>query len=84
MAAAPITITICMGSSCFSRGNNTNLHVLQQYIAEHGLDAHIELMGSRCEGQCMQGPNIRINDTLYHGVDAATLLRLLAEHVQQE
>ena len=77
----PITITICMGSSCFSRGNNQHLQTIQRYLAEHQLAVCVELAGSRCEGQCMQGPNIRINDVLYHAVDAEMLEKLLDEHL---
>ena len=34
MPETPVTnITICMGSSCFSRGNNRNIEVIQDYLA---------------------------------------------------
>ena len=79
--AKSITVTICMGSSCFSRGNNQHVQTIQRYITEHQLDARVALAGSRCEGKCMQGPNIRIDDVLYHDVDAETLLKLLDEHL---
>ena len=36
-------ITVCMGSSCFARGNDQNLEFIEKYIKEKGLEAEIEL-----------------------------------------
>lgn len=58
-------IKICMGSSCFARGNDQNLELIENYIKENDLDATIELVGSRCEGKCAFGPNIIINNKEY-------------------
>lgn len=73
-------ITICMGSSCFSRGNNRHLQTLQQFLAQHGLEAEVELVGSRCEGLCMQGPNIRIDGELIPDLTEESLLVHLRTH----
>lgn len=71
------TITVCMGSSCFARGNAENLEYIEKYIKENNLDAQIELSGSRCENKCALGPNILINGKMYNNVDAETLKKLL-------
>ena len=76
-----LEIVICMGSSCFARGNQENLAVVEDYIARHDLSGRINLVGSRCEGQCRQGPNIRIAGQTYHGVDAGSVLELLERHL---
>ena len=39
------TITICMGSSCFSRGNSTNAEVIQRFIADNGLEDKFSVRG---------------------------------------
>ena len=72
------TIEICMGSSCFSRGNAENLAVIRSYLAEKRLSAAITTSGRLCEGLCSEGPNIAINGELHHRVDAACI-RLLLE-----
>ena len=36
-----LNITVCMGSSCFARGNQENLAYIEEYIKEHGIDANI-------------------------------------------
>lgn len=62
-------ITVCMGSSCFARGNDKNLEFIENYIKENGLEAEIELSGARCEGKCATGPNIIIDGVEYNEVD---------------
>ena len=32
-------IKICMGSSCFARGNNENLEIIETFIKENNLEA---------------------------------------------
>jgi len=71
------TITVCMGSSCFARGNAENLEYIENYVKENNLDINIELCGSRCENKCAQGPNILINEKMYHNVSKETLKTIL-------
>lgn len=73
-------IVICMGSSCFARGNRKNLEVVEQFLDRHGLKARVELGGSRCEECCREGPNVSINGTMYHEVDSGALVDLLKAH----
>jgi NADH:ubiquinone oxidoreductase subunit E len=80
----PSEIVICMGSSCFSRGNNANLQVVREYIAEKGLDCDVKISGSRCEGKCMNGPNIIINGTLFQDVDAGSIIDILNHELGRE
>ncbi len=61
-------IKICMGSSCFARGNEQNLEFIEKYIKENKLEAKIEVFGARCENICEKGPNVIINDTIYNNV----------------
>lgn len=58
-------IVICMGSSCFSRGNRGTLEFIEKYLADRGLTDKVELKGSRCEDRCPDGPNVKIGGTIY-------------------
>ena len=51
-------IVVCIGSSCFSRGNERNVEVIQKYLEEHHLkdEVDVELEGSLCQGRCADGP----------------------------
>lgn len=70
-------ITVCMGSSCFARGNDKNLEFIENYIKDNNLNADIELCGARCEGKCATGPNIIVNGVEYHEVDEEKIKEIL-------
>lgn len=74
------TIKICMGSSCFARGNSKNLQTIQNFIESKHLDTELQLMGLRCCDNCSKGPNITIDDVEYHNIDNGTLLDILNKH----
>lgn len=76
-------ISICMGSSCFARGNDDNLELIETFIEKMGENITVELSGSRCEGECCKGPNIRIDGILYQEVDKGSLLDLLHKHLKE-
>jgi NADH:ubiquinone oxidoreductase subunit E len=76
-AMARLKITICMGSSCFSRGNSRNLEVLRDYVRSHALENRVEIEGALCEGQCRTGPHVNIDGQLYGQVDPSMLVGLL-------
>lgn len=76
-------IAICMGSSCFSRGNNRNIEVIQNYLQTRGLPAGAELTGHLCQGHCTAGPNVTINGKLYHEVDPIVIVGLLNHFLGQ-
>ena len=71
------TIVICMGSSCFARGNRKHLELIERFLEKHNLRDKVVVEGSHCEEHCAEGPNIRIDGQLYHHVDTGTLLDVL-------
>ncbi len=76
-----VKITICVGSSCFARGNSKNAELAEKFIAERGLreDVDVELEGSLCTGNCANGPIVIIDGVPHHSVDEKELMRLLNE-----
>ena len=79
-----LNILICMGSSCFSRGNNRNIEVLQQVASAASQDSSCTLSGHLCQDQCKDGPNIVINGCVYHQVDPVSLLALINHHRREK
>lgn len=79
-----IQVTICMGSSCFSRGNNQNLEVVRSWLAAHGKEASVELKGCRCGNNCGDGPNLWINGTRYQEVLPEKIPALLEKVFTEE
>lgn len=48
-------ITVCIGSSCHLKGARQVIERLKQLIAEHALEAQVELAGQFCMGGCQHG-----------------------------
>ena len=72
-----IKITICMGSSCFSRGNSLIAETLARYLKSNNLEDKVEISGCLCENKCKEGPNIKINGDLYSAVTPEAVIDLL-------
>jgi NADH:ubiquinone oxidoreductase subunit E len=74
-----VEFVICLGSSCFARGNAENLAILEKYAQCHGSNASVRLTGNLCQDKCMDGPNLMIGGKLHHGMTAAKLRELLQQ-----
>lgn len=72
-------INICLGSSCFSRGNNANVDVVKKYLREHDLEAEVTFSGRLCENMCARGPVVVINGKVYEQVSLSKLYKILQE-----
>jgi NADH:ubiquinone oxidoreductase subunit E len=70
-------ITVCMGSSCFGHGNSVIARMVQDFITNNNLEDKVEVSGCLCEGECCEGPNIRIDGKLYSHVTPGRLNDLL-------
>ena len=75
-----IEIRICLGSSCFARGNRKMVQVIQQLLIRYDLEDKVLFHGSHCFGHCGEGPMIQIGDDLIHSHDPEELKRLLMNH----
>lgn len=79
--AKKVVISMCMGSSCFPRGNDENMGLIRHYLKVHNLEQCIELKGHRCQDNCHLGPNIMVDGKPYNqvnpGMFPATLRELL-------
>jgi NADH:ubiquinone oxidoreductase subunit E len=72
-------IKICMGSSCFSRGNKQTLQIIQKYLKDHQLEREIVLKGNHCFSDCSDGPILKIGSRVYEQVSKDTILEILDE-----
>jgi NADH:ubiquinone oxidoreductase subunit E len=77
MALLKKEIRICLGSSCFSRGNKTTLQVVQKYLEDHHLERDVILKGNHCFDHCSNGPVLMIGDTIYEQVTGENALEIL-------
>lgn len=81
MALAKKEIKICMGSSCFSRGNKLTLQVIQHYLKEHHLEDEVILKGNHCFGECNDGPLVQIGTRVYDNVTGDSILEILEKEL---
>jgi len=70
-------IVICMGSSCYSRGNRVNLELVKAWLSERKLESEVSFKGQLCSGLCNKGPVITINGHVYQDVHPANIINLL-------
>lgn len=65
-----IKIEICVGSSCHLKGASQVVNAFQQEIRKNGLqsNAKLKLVGSFCQGHCMDGVMVKINEQVFYHV----------------
>ncbi|MCX6327072.1 MAG: (2Fe-2S) ferredoxin domain-containing protein [Bacteroidia bacterium] len=66
--AQRIEMQICLGSSCFSRGNKDVVMFIREYLSKNHLDDKVIFKGARCMGHCSNGPNLNINGVIIEDV----------------
>lgn len=60
-----MVVTICIGSSCHLKGARQVVEGLQELVAKHNLKETVELTGSFCMGDCVNGVCVKVNDVLF-------------------
>jgi NADH:ubiquinone oxidoreductase subunit E len=75
--ASRIEMQICLGSSCFSRGNKDVVMFIREYLRKNHLDDKVVFKGARCMGLCSSGPNMLINGVTFEGVTLSRIEAIL-------
>ena len=72
-------IVICMGSSCFARGNEKTVEACESFLAERGLkdEVDVDLGASLCTGHCADGPVVVVDGKVYTHVDPLVMRDIL-------
>ncbi|GAO30130.1 NAD(P)H-dependent oxidoreductase subunit E [Geofilum rubicundum] len=77
-------ITICLGSSCFSRGNKSILDIVKNYLKQHQLESSVFFSGELCTGLCEEGPVLKIDDAVFKGVTTENVYEILNRFFVEE
>lgn len=75
--ATRVEMEICLGSSCFSRGNKEVVMFIREYLKKNHLDDRVVFKGARCMGLCSNGPNMRINNRVFEEVTISRIEGIL-------
>jgi len=72
-----VEVEICLGSSCFARGNAQNLEAIETYLLNHGMQNSVRLKGCLCKDECKRGPNLVVRGEHLHEIYPAKLREIL-------
>ena len=70
-------IIICLGSSCFARGNKQLVRLINDYLRNRNLLNDVKFHGERCFGHCSKGPVIKIDQQINEKIDEEKVMLLL-------
>jgi len=70
-------VVICLGSSCFARGNKHLVRIIDNYFRDKNLLNEVHFHGERCFGQCAVGPSLKLNEKLIDSLDEESVIALL-------
>ncbi len=83
MSAKITALTICLGSSCFARGNKRTVSLIQDYLKQNGLEARVHFKGNHCFGKCNKGPVLQIDEQIFEGVTERSLREILDRELRR-
>lgn len=72
-------LVICLGSSCFARGNKEIVQLIRKFLEEHELNRKVNFRGKHCFGHCENGPNLMINNRQVEHVSMENIESILTE-----
>ncbi|MCE5345842.1 MAG: (2Fe-2S) ferredoxin domain-containing protein [Bacteroidales bacterium] len=76
-----VEMHICLGSSCFSRGNKEVVMFIREYLRKNHLEDKVIFKGARCMGRCSNGPNLNINGVIFEGVTISKIEGILEKEL---
>ena len=77
-----MVIEICVGSSCYLKGSQEIIELMQKAIADNGLEADVTLAGSFCTGKCNRvGVTVTVDDEIFTGITKENFKEFFKEHV---
>lgn len=70
-------IIICLGSSCFARGNRDSLKFIEKYIKDNKLSDRADFRGKLCSSNCGKGPILFVDKVMLEDIKVDQLQELL-------
>lgn len=70
-------VIICLGSSCFARGNRKTVKLINDYLKNHNLMGLVHFHGGHCFGRCETGPVFKLGQEFNEKLASETVNTLL-------
>lgn len=58
-------VTICIGSACHLKGSREIIQQMQSMVNEYGVANKVDLNGSFCSGNCVNGVCVTVDGELF-------------------
>ena len=69
VAAKPVDVSVCVGTSCFLRGSQNIISGMTEKIESEGWKDRINLKATFCSENCSLGPTVTIGDRKINHAD---------------
>ncbi len=78
-----VTLEICIGSSCYVKGSNQVVKIVNDLLAENNWEDKVEVKGSFCMQSCQDklGLGIRINGERIEGINLQNAKDIISEKI---
>ncbi len=75
-------VQVCVGSSCYLKGSQDIVELLEDSVKAHGLSEEVVLSGSFCIGKCNRvGVTVQVNDDVHVGITRDNFREFFREHI---
>ena len=75
-------IQACVGSSCYLKGSQEIVEMLQDAMTEHQIEYEITLIGALCIGKCNRvGVTVQVDDDIHTGITKENFKEFFTEHI---
>jgi NADH:ubiquinone oxidoreductase subunit E len=72
-------VVICLGSSCFARGNKQLVKIVSDYLRDRNLLNEVRFHGERCFGHCAAGPSLKLDGIIKENLDEESVVAIMDE-----
>jgi NADH:ubiquinone oxidoreductase subunit E len=77
MSNGRVEIVICLGSSCFARGNKMIVQEIKKFLEENNLMHKVIFRGKHCFGKCENGPALTIGKKKFEQITLGSIREIL-------
>lgn len=75
------TLCICVGSSCHIKGSYQVVKTFERLIAENDLSEKVKIKASFCQGQCMRGIAVTLDEEPVEGISVTSAEQIFREQI---